>query len=115
MNDETEVGQSFVADMRVRKVLGILQRDFHKHITVTDLASQVGLSSSRLQHLFRRTTGRTMKQELKKIRLQQGLRLLKLRQLSVKQVCFRIGYCCSQDFSRDFKRYHGHSPSQVNS
>jgi AraC family transcriptional regulator, arabinose operon regulatory protein len=98
-------------DRRVQKVSQILRRDFNQRINVADLARDIGLSTSRLQHLFRKQTGQTIKGTLKRIRLENAIRLLDDPGLSIKEISFMVGYCCTQDFCRDLKNRCGYTPS----
>lgn len=97
-------------DPRIQKVLATLKRDFSERIKVNELADNVGLSVSRFQHIFHKETGKSIKTALKEIRLCEAMKLLGDIQLSIKQICFIVGYCCPTDLGRDIKRNFGGSP-----
>lgn len=97
-------------DPRIQRVLAVLKRDFRQRIKVGELAKDVGLSASRLQHIFHKETGKSIKTALKEIRLCEAMKLLGDLQLSIKQICFIVGYCCPTDLGRDIRLNFGGSP-----
>jgi len=84
---------SDVGDSRVQTVLDRLNTDFNKPIRIPALARELGLSTSRMQHLFNSVTGQSIKAVLKQIRLSHALRLVASSQFSIKEICFAVGYC----------------------
>ncbi len=78
--------------------------------TAWTLASQLRLSRSRFEHLFRQETGQAFGSYLRRVRLAKGASLLDGCDLSVKEVAGALGYRYPQEFSRDFKTHYGVSP-----
>jgi AraC-like DNA-binding protein len=99
-------------DPRIAMALQILQRAYPQRLTLSRLGRQVGLSGSRFGYLFSRETGSTFKREVQEMRLRQAKEFLADCTLSVKEVCFRVGYRWSPNFTRDFKMRFGMTPSQ---
>jgi AraC family transcriptional regulator of arabinose operon len=73
----------------------------------------IGLSPSRLRHMFKAETGTTPTQFLKSLRIRKAKSLLETTRLSVKEVMASVGVSDPSNFTRDFKRAHGLTPTQV--
>lgn len=80
-------------------------------VSVERVARELGCSR---QTLYRRLKeeGVTFEQVLDALRRRLALRYLRQDGLSVKQVAYRLGFSDPAAFSRAFKRWTGHSPSQ---
>ena len=57
-----------------------------------DLARMVNLSSSRLSHLFKATTGVTLQRFLSLRRLEAAAELLQSTEMPIKEVSYSVGY-----------------------
>lgn len=86
----------------------------HEHFTdtldVERLASLANMSPSSFHRNFRRTTGSSPVQYLKKLRLTRAREMLQDKGVKVKQAATLVGYESPNQFSREFKRYFGLSP-----
>jgi len=74
------------------------------------LASELGLSYSRFQHLFKQRIGLPPGHYIKLARLQEAKRLLDKTAIPIKHVMFLVGLEDASHFSRDFKALTGFSP-----
>lgn len=106
-----DMDRSQASDWRVRETLGTLNRDWQRNITVSQLAGAVGLSVSRLQHLFRAHLGLTISEYLAERRLRQAAGLLLRTDLHVSEICYYVGYNSLSHFVRLFRRRYGISPT----
>lgn len=97
-------------DQRVLRAMDFLDRNLTGKISLADVGSAVGLSSSRLAHLFRAETGQTVQNYLEGRRLQRAGELLSRTGFSVKQIAESVGYDSQFYFSQRFKRWSGKSP-----
>ena len=100
-------------DARVLRVLKTIARDLGKPQVVKDLAVQLRLSPSRLEHLFKKETGRGIKAFLREARLTRAEELLQDPTLQIKEVAAAVGYADASDFAHDFRKHYGQSPSQT--
>ena len=98
-------------DERIRRAMDYLERNIARKITLADIADAVGLSPSRLAHLFREQTGQTPQQYLEGIRMQRASELLRRTGFSIKQIADAVGYDSQFYFSQRFKVRTKHSPS----
>jgi transcriptional regulator GlxA family with amidase domain len=97
---------------RAERALENMKRNLHRRITVGELAQSVGLSSSRLTHLFTHQYGMPPAKYLRTLRLQKASMLLETTLLSIKEIAGQVGYYDGYHFARDFKRATGLTPSE---
>jgi AraC family transcriptional regulator of arabinose operon len=100
-------------DPRITWTVGYMQRHLAEPIGVAELAALVNLSPSRFRHLFGAQTGLGPGQYLQRLRLRRARLLIERTFLSVKEVMALVGYNDPSHFSKDFRRYHGLSPSAL--
>jgi transcriptional regulator GlxA family with amidase domain len=102
-----------LVDARVLAVLGDVAREPEKAHSAKSLAILVHLSPSRLEHLFRKETGLTIKAFLRATRMTRANQLLQDRTLRVKEVAAAVGYADHSNFAHDFRKRYGRPPSQT--
>jgi AraC-like DNA-binding protein len=95
----------------IARAIGHIREDIRSSMVVPDLARRVGMSASSFHKHFRAITSTTP------LQFQKELRLLEARQLltkgaSVTSAAFDVGYESSSQFSREYTRKFGVSPSQ---
>ena len=96
------------ADRRVEKVLRAIEEDPFRG--VQELASLVSLSTSRLSHLFKATTGVSLQTFLSDMRLQRAAELLQSTDMPVKEISYQVGYRHAPSFVRAFRNRGGSTP-----
>lgn len=98
---------------RISKVIGILRTNYKSTLPVADLAAECGMSLSAFHDHFRTVTATTPLQYQKELRLMEARRLLTTRGDSVAATAYEVGYESPTQFSREFSRKFGVSPSDV--
>jgi AraC family transcriptional regulator, arabinose operon regulatory protein len=98
-------------DPRVSAALEAMGTDPIGPHTVRSLAEMVNISPSRFAHLFTSDVGSSPMRTLRMIRLQHAARLLQCTHLSIGAVAHASGFSSVFDFSRQFRRHRGMSPS----
>jgi len=78
-------------DHRIKEAISLLQMDPRQKLRPIDLARQIGLSVSRLQHLFKQGMGITIVEYQRRLRLDRACNLLETTRLSVKQIAAQVG------------------------
>ena len=99
-------------DPRVRSALELLARSPAAPWTVATVAREIGISPSRLSHLFRRETGGSLPEVLEARRMERACDLLRMSARGVAEIARAVGYTDPLYFSRRFRRRHGTSPSR---
>jgi len=91
-------------DRRIEVVISKMEGQISKSWEIGELARLVNLSASRLRHLFKRETGKTLAQYLKYHRLQRAELLLRTTFLTVKEIANQVGLTTGSHFVREFKK-----------
>ena len=81
-------------------------------MTVERLAEIAGMSESSFHSYFKAMTSMTPIQFQKTLRLQQARTLITVNMLDVSSACFEVGYSSVSQFSREYSRMFGVSPSK---
>ena len=81
-------------------------------MNVDSLAALVNMSPSAFHRAFSDVTASSPIQYIKKIRLNKARDMLQERRTRVSEAAFHVGYESAAQFSREFKRYFGNSPSE---
>lgn len=97
---------------RIADSLNYLHRHFAMPLTVETLAARANMSTSHFHHHFKRTTQLSPVQYLKRLRLLRSRVLLGQQHFTVARAASEVGYRSTSQFSREYKRYFGISPSQ---
>lgn len=102
-------------DEIVRRALDYIDQNFHKNISVEDIAAGVYLSSAHLGKIFKAHTGKTLLEVLteRKIRFAQERLVQSLD--PIYQIAEMIGYANVKSFSRMFKNQVGFTPGEFRS
>lgn len=79
-------------------------------LSLTDIAHRVGLSPSRISHLFRDEYGITLKAFIDTTRADIAAQHLHYSTMSIKEVAEATGFDSLHSFSRFFRRVQGVSP-----
>jgi AraC-like DNA-binding protein len=77
---------------------------------ISDLASRLNLSESRLQHLFKQTTGMGLGHVLTEQRLQKAALLLTGTSMRIKEIAAAVGYEHTSSFTRAFEQRFAQPP-----
>ncbi len=92
--------------------LGHFFRDhLHRPFHLEEVARHVGLSPSRLHHLFSEVTGRPIGAHIRQLRLRRACGLLHATQQPVSEIAQQCGFDSLYSFSRAFKTAYGLSPT----
>ena len=99
-------------DPRVQRVKKLIESNFDRELSVSEMARFVHLSVSHLQHLFKVDMGQSPAHYVQTLRLQRATELLESSSLSVKQIMIRIGAKDRSNFERRFKQAYKLTPAQ---
>lgn len=93
---------------RVRTILKLIESEPGRRIQ--ELAAQVNLSHSHLQHLFKQQTGSRLGHVMLEQRLLKAAYLLENSNMSVKEIAYAVGYEHTSSFIRAFERRFALAP-----
>ncbi len=95
----------------VNRAIAHLRLNYGKNITVGDVADAIGVSESRLAHLFRVETGFTVRDYLTRMRIEIAKDLLRRTDDKCSQIAAHVGFFDAPHLSRVFRKTTGQSPS----
>ncbi len=91
----------------------LIQKNYTKDLAMEDVAREVGFSTYYFSRLFKQTFGMSFVDYLTKLRLETAKTMLRGQNgVSVKEVCFAVGYSEPNYFARVFKKETGLTPSE---
>jgi YesN/AraC family two-component response regulator len=89
-----------------------LEAHYTEDITLEDVAAQVNVSPQYFSKLIKKNTGFNFIDWLSMMRVRKAKELLNNSSLTVKEVCYMVGYKDPNYFSRIFKKRVGITPSE---
>jgi len=101
-----------VEDPDVAAALHFIHNRAAEPINVKDVAAAVCVSRRSLELRFRRLLGRTLHEELDRVRMRRAEQLLRETDLAVPQVAEAVGYGSAGYLSRLFRKRHGLTPAK---
>jgi AraC-like DNA-binding protein len=97
---------------KVAQAIAWLRQEFMQPLRIDALAARVGMSMSSLHHHFKAVTAMTPMQYQKQLRLHEARRLMLVERLDVGSAGYRVGYQSPSQFSREYSRHYGLSPTR---
>lgn len=99
----------------MEKSLRIIRTNFdNPDFDVNVLASELGLGRSKLFLKFKDISGLTPNEFILKVKLDEGMRLLKEHpELNISEISYKLGFSSGRYFSKCFKAFYGIAPLNV--
>lgn len=97
---------------RIAKALRRIHADYAATIDVSMLAAEANMSVPAFHVHFKSVTHCSPIQYVKSARLHQARLLMARKDMTAQAACAQVGYESPSQFSREFKRFFGRSPSQ---
>ncbi len=98
---------------RIAQVVRFLQENYNQSLDISSIAGFAGMGNSTLHHAFEKIVGQSPIQYLKKIRLHQARLMIVSNGLGASEAAYNVGYNNPSQFSREFKRQFGLTPSRA--
>ena len=89
-----------------------INHNFHRKITLKELALQVNYSQYHFIRIFQKETGKTPFEYLTEIRVKKAREYLSTTNQSITEICMQCGFQNSSHFANFFKVHTGMSPSE---
>lgn len=89
-----------------------IDENYHKDIGLNDVSKEVSISPQYFSTIFKEEIGINFVEYLRNKRIEIAKELLREKQFSVKEICYKIGYNDPNYFSRLFKKLIGVSPTE---
>jgi transcriptional regulator GlxA family with amidase domain len=101
-----------IAHPKLAEVVREMQCTVEEPLAIERLARGAGLSPRHLERLSSRVLGKTPRDLYRELRLQRGQALLQQTGLSVLEIALACGFVSATHFSRCYRYWCGHSPSE---
>lgn len=95
----------------VERAKEYIKENFHKEITLEELSKYLNISPQYFSRLFKEQTGYNFIEYLTFMRIEHSKRLMNSTNMSIKEICYSVGYGDPNYFSRLFKKNTGISPT----
>lgn len=89
-----------------------VQTHYADPLRVEDLAAAAGISASYLSHLFKDTFNYTVNDYILRIRVENAVRLMQKRDLTLGEIAEKCGFPSAGHFSKVFKKQLGMTPKE---
>lgn len=99
-------------DRRIRRVRTLLDEQYRDPPSIHELAEAVGLSASRLAHLFRDEVGMSIRSYVVERRLHMASLLIVQTDERISQIAYSVGFNDISNFNHSFKKRFGMSPGE---
>ena len=81
-------------------------------LCVQDIANELGLSRSKLYRKIKTLTGISANEIIRKTRLEKAKELLEKTDLTIGEICYRVGFASPSYFTKRFKEHTGIIPKE---
>jgi two-component system response regulator YesN len=92
-----------------------ISENFTKDISLDEVSGTVDVSPYYFTRLFKEETGETFLEYLTRLRIETAKELMKDTDVSIKDICIKVGYSDPNYFSRIFKKAVGLTPTEYRS
>ncbi|OGV46675.1 MAG: hypothetical protein A2017_13785 [Lentisphaerae bacterium GWF2_44_16] len=103
---------SSLKNMKLLPVLTYIHNSITKKTDLPSLASMINMSVSHFIKTFRDETGMPPLAYLNSLKIKEAQKLLKYSDMNISMIAFSLKYPDIHSFSRAFKKFCGHSPSE---
>lgn len=96
----------------LNKAINFIKKNYERGIRVSDIADEVNMHRVSLYRLFKDCLNVSVEKYLQNYRMDKAVFLLQNSDLSVTEICTRVGMSDYPHFCRQFKRHFGFTPSE---
>jgi AraC family L-rhamnose operon transcriptional activator RhaR/AraC family L-rhamnose operon regulatory protein RhaS len=98
--------------LQVSSMIDFIKVNYHKHITLDEIAAKGKMSASTVNRIFKETLNMSPIDYLIKVRINNARTLLKRQQCTISEAAFQSGFNDSNYFTKQFKKFTGMSPRE---
>ncbi|MBE6589242.1 MAG: helix-turn-helix domain-containing protein [Ruminococcaceae bacterium] len=97
-------------DSLITQILRYIHRNYATDLTSEEICRAFYCSRSHFSHIFKKETGKSFREYLTDVRMEDAKSLLRYSKLSVTEIALSVGFGDPNYFSNVFKRCEGCSP-----
>lgn len=98
--------------LKMSEIAEYIAVNIEKSLNIDELSKEFGLSPKKLQAGFRHLFGESLGNFITHLRLEKGKELIQNTDLTISEVCYRIGFSSRSYFSKSFSERFGMLPSK---
>ena len=98
--------------INIKKAIGFMEKNYTSSFTLSDIASEIGMSPTYFSRFFKKHTGETFYSYLNKIRLYNAHIELLNSDRSITEIAFNNGFANVKSFIEAFKSVYNITPSK---
>lgn len=99
-------------EQTLHAIRSFIERDLHSRYTIQQLACTFMINDHKLKNGFKQLFGSTISDYRERKKIERATALLECDDLTVRQVCYKVGYKTPSTFFRAFKKMHKMSPKE---
>ncbi|MFK0683377.1 AraC family transcriptional regulator [Ochrobactrum sp. BD67] len=107
---DTKIGLSKSA---CRQIETYLTQNFHKSLSVPDMAAVIGISAGHFSTCFRNSIGQTPHQYLLGLRLDEAERLLRKTSMSIREIASHLNFSSQSHLTTALRKYRRLTPGEL--
>lgn len=107
-----QIGVSDSHAEKISKAISWLKKNYAQTVKMDDLAKIAGMSVSSFHTHFKSLTQMSPLQFQKTLRLQEARNMIRVNMMDISSAAFSVGYASTSQFSREYSREFGVSPSK---
>lgn len=96
----------------LRKAIDFINLNYHAELSCKQVAENAGVSLNYLNQLFMQRFSMTVNHYINHLRIREAKQLIEHTDISLAEIYIQVGYKNNQNFSKQFMKHIGCSPSQ---
>ena len=97
---------------KINAAMHFIQENYTRHLTVTEIAKEVGLSSEYLSSQFHKLTGTTLPLYITKLKIAEAKNLLRFTDMPLAEISEYLSFSSQSYFQSVFKKETGDTPNE---
>lgn len=110
MELESAVKSENMYEQKIQFAIEYINLHINEPLSISDLSQKFGISERHFRNMFIQVTGKSPKAYLQDVRLNKSAHLLGT-EMNIQEISEELGYYSQYQFSRDFKKFFGMSPT----
>lgn len=97
-------------EQKIQAAISTMNKNINNELDILQIASDLNMSYSYFRKEFKKHTGTSPNQYFQDLKIKSAKNLLFSTNLSVKEICFQLGYSSPEYFTNLFKKHVGKTP-----